>query len=105
MAGVGVSPMLRFDMPDVIDTTERTCWTTDYWLGHCEGYRVFAAGAPIGFVERVLVDADGEATGLAVRIGDRPTELLTIPLEAIERFDPAGELVLIALLARIPARL
>jgi hypothetical protein len=39
----------------------------DYWIAHCEGYRVDAAGGRIGFVEAVL-GSSGQLV-LAVRAG------------------------------------
>jgi PRC-barrel domain len=80
-------------------TTEPSCWTTDFWLRHCEGFRVFAESEPIGFVEDVLESEDGEPTALVVRVGEVFTHLLEVPVEAIDAFDPARERVLIGPLA------
>jgi len=76
-----------------------SCWTTEYWLGHCEGYRVFTDEGPIGFVEEVLWEANEEPTALVVRVGEAFAHLLTVPVEAVEGFDPAGERVFIGSLA------
>jgi hypothetical protein len=81
------------------ERTEPSCWTTDFWLRHCEGYRVFAGEEPIGFVEEILDGRDGEPTALVVRVGEVFTHLLEIPVDAIEGFDPAGERVLVGPLA------
>lgn len=81
-----------------------SCWTTDYWLWHCEGFRVFTGEGPIGFVEEVLGSPDDGPRGLVVRVGEVFTHSLTIPTEAIEGFDPANERVLVASLAGLDPR-
>jgi hypothetical protein len=81
------------------ERTEPSCWTTDFWLRHCEGFRVFADGEPIGFVEYVLESEEDEPTALVVRVGEVFTHRLEVPVEAIDGLDPAAERVLIGPLA------
>lgn len=76
-----------------------SCWTSDYWLRHCEGYRVFAGDEAIGYVEEVELGRDDEPEALVVRLGDVFTHLLTVGVDAVESFDPAGERLFIASLA------
>jgi hypothetical protein len=76
-----------------------SCWTTQYWLRHCEGYRVLAGDEPIGYVEDVELGADDEPEALLIRVGEVFTHLLTISVEAIESFDPAGERLFVGSLA------
>ena len=80
-------------------TIARSCWKTEFWLGRCEGFRVLADGEPIGFVEEVLEDDEGEPIALVVRVGEKFTHLLELPIEAIETFDPACERVFLGPLA------
>ena len=75
--------------------TPRSCWTIGYWLRHCEGYRVFDATGPIGYVEAVLTTDDDELHSLVVRVGRVFTVLVTFPVEAVEGLDPATERVFV----------
>jgi hypothetical protein len=81
------------------ETTGPSCWTTGFWLCHCEGFRVFAEGEQIGFVEEVFAAEDDEPIALVVRVGEVFTHLLEVPVEAIDAFDPPRERVLIGPLA------
>jgi hypothetical protein len=72
------------------------CWTIDYWLRCCEGFRVCAATGPIGYVEAVLTTADDEPHSLVVRVGSSVSVPVTVPIEAIESLDPATERVIVA---------
>ena len=75
----------------------RSCWTIDYWLRHCEGYRVWDATGVIGYVDAVLVAEDDEPHSLVVRVGSSFSVLVTLPAEAVESVDPATERVFVAL--------
>jgi hypothetical protein len=72
-----------------------SCWRADYWLRHCEGYRVFAGEEPIGYVEEIAFGPDEEPAALVVRVGETFTHLLTVAVDAVEGFDPMGERVFI----------
>ena len=72
-----------------------SCWQSDYWLRHSEGYRVFAGEEPVGYVEKVEFGADEEPAALVVRLGETFTHLLTVPVDGVEGFDPGGERVCI----------
>ena len=44
---------------------QRTCWTSEYLLAHCERYRVESDVGTLGYVDEVILSADGrEALGL-----------------------------------------
>jgi hypothetical protein len=86
--------------PPKADAPARSCWTIDYWLRHCEGYRVWDTIGPIGFVEAVLTTADDEPHSLVVRVGSSFSALVTFPMDAVEGLDAATERVLVASRAR-----
>jgi len=56
----------------------RDAFDRDYWLAHCEGFRVEADEGAIGFVDSVLACPEGELT-LAVRAGLLGRRVLLIP--------------------------
>jgi hypothetical protein len=65
---------------------------TDYWLAHCEGYRVDSAEGRIGFVEEVRLGASHpEDTILAVRMGMLGRRVALIPASAAEIVVPRAE--------------
>jgi hypothetical protein len=80
---------------------ERSCWNTDYWLRHCEGYRVWEPSGPIGRVEAVLTTEDGEPHSLVVRVGSSFSVLVTFPVDAVEGIDFATERVFLG--STVPA--
>ena len=53
----------------------------DYWLGHCEGYRVDGVEGRIGFLDAVRVPRG--ATVLAVRAGRLGRRILLVPAEEV----------------------
>jgi hypothetical protein len=81
----------------------RSCWQTDYWLRHCEGYRVFAGDEPIGYVDAVVFDDDDEPITLVARVGEVFTHCLEFPLGAVEGIDPGAERIFVAPLADLGA--
>jgi hypothetical protein len=52
-----------------------------YWLAHCEGYRVEAAGGRLGFVEETR--SRGGTTLLAVRAGRLGRRILLVPADEV----------------------
>jgi hypothetical protein len=79
-------------------------WTIDYWLRHCEEYRVWDASGPLGYVEAVLTSEDDEPHSLVVRVGSVCGELVTWPVEAVESLDAAAERVFVTYDRRIAAQ-
>jgi hypothetical protein len=77
-----------------------TYWSRDYWLGHCEGFRVDCPDGRVGIVETVLGDED-EPTALAVREGLFALETVIVPIEDVVEVHPRAERIL---LAAAPAR-
>jgi hypothetical protein len=72
-------------------------FSEDYWLLHCEGYRVDTARGHEGYVEELLFGAAPERPDrLAVRCGPR---LVQVPAEEIDRILPDSETLVVR---RIP---
>ena len=61
----------------------------DYWLSHCEGYRVDGVEGRIGFVDAVRV-LRGAAV-LAVRAGRLGRRILLVPAEEVAFIVPRAE--------------
>jgi hypothetical protein len=55
-----------------------TGFDRQYWLAHCEGYRVDAAEGRLGFVEQVRPQEAGEPPTLAVRAGRLGRRLMLV---------------------------
>ena len=85
-------------MPSTTPETEagtRSCWAVEYWLCHCEGFRVWEATRPIGYVQAVVTTEDDEPHSLVVRVGSSFSVLVRFPVEAVEGLDPATERVFV----------
>lgn len=67
-----------------------TGFDRDYWLRHCEGYRVDGAEGRLGFVESIRDGAGGEPI-LAVRAGRFGRRLLLIRAGAAAFIVPRAE--------------
>jgi hypothetical protein len=81
---------------DLTMTTQRverapSTWSPDYWLRHCEGFRVVAPGGRLGFVEVVLHDEDGNPTELGVAGGLFGTRLAFVRVANIAAIDARAE--------------
>ncbi|HUK45461.1 MAG TPA: hypothetical protein VLV28_09215 [Gaiellaceae bacterium] len=64
----------------------------DYWLAHCEGYRVEATEGRIGFVDEVRTGPDHpHDTILAVRTGRLGRRILLVPAAETEHIVPLAE--------------
>jgi uncharacterized protein CbrC (UPF0167 family) len=77
-------------------------WQTEYWLRHCEGFRVFTPDGEVGFVEAVELKPDGDAAALVVRFGEMFTHDVIVPVDEVEEFDPVAERITIGPLAGSP---
>ena len=64
----------RAPAPDAFDR--------DYWLAHCEGFRVEASGGAVGFVDSVLGGSEGQPT-LVVRAGLLGRRLLVVSSSSV----------------------
>lgn len=61
----------------------------DYWLAHCDGYRVDGPGGRIGFVDEVR--ADGGRTVLAVRAGLLGRRILLVAADEVAVIVPQAQ--------------
>lgn len=61
----------------------------DYWLGHCEGFRVDSHAGRLGFVEQVVSGSRADCPdALIVRAGLLSRRLLLVPAEDVENVRP-----------------
>jgi hypothetical protein len=73
-------------------------WTRDYWLCHCEGYRVDSSDGHLGFVEEVVQGAAASTpTALKIRAIVEPYDVFVLPVEQIREFDPGAERIVVEL--------
>jgi hypothetical protein len=64
----------------------------DYWVAHCEGYRVESAEGRIGFVEEVRDNPGDPATPLlAIRVGILGRRILIVPANEVHLIVPAAQ--------------
>ena len=60
------------------------CWTREYWLDHCEGYRVSTRRGHLGFVEEIVRDpTTDEPTALMVSGSHGERGLMVVPIAEI----------------------
>jgi hypothetical protein len=55
----------------------------DYWLTHCEGFRVDTSEGRLGVVETVLPGENPYDTHLAVRAGRLGRRIVLVPLSSV----------------------
>ena len=80
-------------------TMIESCWETEYWLRHCEGFRVVMQDGETGYVDSVELRPDGDAVALVVRFGELFTHDVIVPVDAVDELDPVTEQITIAPLA------
>jgi len=68
---------------------------TDYWLAHCDGYRVEVEGGRLGLVEEVRRAPSGQAATLVVRGGKLGLRRLIVPAEEVALLVPRAERVVL----------
>lgn len=78
-------------MTDTLDS----CWSTDYWLRNCEGFRVTTEDGETGFVDAVDLTPQGDAEVLVIRFGREFTHSVRVPAAAVEALDPVDETVVL----------
>lgn len=67
-------------------------WSREYWLCHCEGYRVETSDEFVGYVEEVVRSPGAdEPSVLRVRTGFAGGTLLVIPAELVREIRPDAE--------------
>jgi hypothetical protein len=73
----------------------------DYWLEHCEGYRVDAEDGRLGFVEAVRADGSSDGHLLCVRAGRLGRRLLFIPVSQVALIVPRLERIWLSAPVRV----
>src|SRR5260221_9789273 len=73
------------------------CWSESYVLRHCTGFRVEGPSGLLGYVEEVVLDAEGNAPEALLVRGTRTIE---VPASRIRRLIPGQERVLVGSKAR-----
>lgn len=67
-----------------------------YWLGHCEGYRVETLAGHLGYVEEVVwAPDDSEPVGLKVRATQGTCGLIVLTVGQIEEIIPLAERIVV----------
>ena len=72
-----------------------SCWSTDYWLRHCEGFRVTTEDGETGVVDAVDLTPQGDVEALVVRFGREFTHSVRVPSTAVEELDPVDETIVL----------
>ena len=80
---------------DVVTSTLDNCWSTDYWLRHCEGFRVATDDGEAGFVDAVELTPQGDAEAFVVRFGSEFTHSVRVPVRAVEELNPVDEMIVL----------
>ena len=73
----------------------RSCWSDEYLVSHCEGYRVVdESGVAVGVVDRVLWSDEpfGEAEAVVVRYPNCRNGVV-VPLERVIEIEPGQRIV------------
>lgn len=63
----------------------------EYWLAHCEGYRVDSAAGRLGVVEEVRMSSRGKKPILAVRAGQLGRRVLLVPAPEVDFIVPRAK--------------
>jgi len=67
-----------------------------YWLSHCEGFRVQAPGGRVGIVDQVLrEESEGRPRALIVHGGLLGRKVLVVPVDQVDRVAPRRETILL----------
>lgn len=69
-------------------------WSREYWLGHCEGFRVEDATRRLGFVEEVI-GLEDEPERLVVRGGLFANRVYTVPVGDVLEIEPRAERIVL----------
>jgi hypothetical protein len=70
-------------------------WSREYWLGHCQGFRVDDENGRVGAVEAILGGND-EPEQLLVRGGLFVRRSIMIPLDAVQEIEPLARRIRVA---------
>ncbi len=72
--------------------TPSECWTDEYWLTRCCGFRVSAPDGHVGYVEEVLLASEGTSPAALVVRGERA---ILVPAREIAEVLPGEERVVL----------
>ena len=75
------------DMTVIHTDTDLGHWSREYWLGHCEGFRVEDDTRRLGIVDEV-VGAEDEPEALVVRGGLFANRVHTVPVGDVLEIEP-----------------
>jgi hypothetical protein len=82
-------------MPTVTHSdSDLAYWSDEYWLGHCEGFRVDSPEGRVGVVEAVMGEED-EPAALAVRGGLFMLRTVFVPIDEVASIDPRAERIVL----------
>lgn len=74
--------------------SDLTYWTDEYWLGHCEGFRVDSPEGRVGIVEAIMGPQE-EPTALAVRGGLFTLRTVYVPVDDVVSIDPPARRIVL----------
>jgi len=96
------APTRWLSSPESVQPEPKAPIDREYWLAHCEGYRVDSPGGRVGLVEEVRCADGGERPeSLAVLAGMRGRRRLIIPVSEIGEIVPYAQRVFLKSNARI----
>jgi hypothetical protein len=71
-------------------------WTDDYWLRHCEGFRVDTLDGHVGYVDEVVCsDATGAPLALRVRCGFGAGGIVVVRVDDVLELHQDGGSILV----------
>jgi uncharacterized protein CbrC (UPF0167 family) len=77
-------------------TTPCQSWTDEYWLCHCEGFRVDTPDGHLGFVEEIVWSDDGaKPIALRVRSSFGRRGLVTVGIDDVVEVPQDGSSILV----------
>lgn len=82
------------DMTVIHTDTDPEPWSREYWLGHCEGFRVVDETRKLGIVEE-LVGPEGEPDVLVVRGGLFAKRVYAVPVDDVLEIEPRAECIVL----------
>jgi PRC-barrel domain len=66
-------------------------WTDDFWLRHCEGFRVETLDRHLGYVEDIVCsDSTGAPLALRVRRSFGPGGVIAVPVDDVLELHQGG---------------
>jgi hypothetical protein len=74
-------------------TQDPSCWTDEYLLRHCEGYRVDSPDAHAGYVEEIVLLPD-ESTPIGFLVRGVPG-LTFVSVQQIRDFSPQAQRIVV----------